>query len=183
LIAWLVLTSRFREALGLVLLAGLTDWLDGFAARRLGTSGRLGVVLDPLADKVLLVTLFIVLTVARMIPMWLLALVLGRDFVIVIGALAIWWMRGPRQFLPSLLGKISTFFQIMLVLTVLVYAVLPNELFALLKSAAIVLTAIFTGLSGADYVRRGWLMAFGASAQSPRTSPTEATDETRGKLN
>lgn len=89
--------------------------------------------------------------------------------MIVAGALAIRWLRGPRQFLPSLWGKISTFFQIMLILMVLLDAVLPNELFALLKSAAIVLTAIFTSLSGADYMRRGWSMATGAPAQASKT--------------
>ena len=55
----------------LVLIAGLTDWLDGYAARRLGTGGKTGVVLDPLADKALLVTLFLVLGVLRLIPRWL----------------------------------------------------------------------------------------------------------------
>jgi cardiolipin synthase (CMP-forming) len=169
ILSWLILTLRFREALGLVLRAGLTDWFDGFAARRLGTSGHLGVVLDPLADKILLITLFVVVTMVRLIPAWVFVLVCGRDAVIVAGALAIRWLRGPRRFLPSLWGKISTFFQIMLILVVLVHAILPNELFALLKSAAIILTAIFTALSGADYVRRGWFMAAGAQVQPPKT--------------
>jgi cardiolipin synthase (CMP-forming) len=161
ILAWLILQSRFREALGLLMVAGVTDWLDGFAARRLGTSGHFGVVLDPLADKVLLVTLFVALSMAQRIPWWLLVLVLGRDIVIVVGALLLRWLRGSREFLPSMLGKISTFFQIMLVLHVLLYAVFPYQVFSLLKSAAIVLATIFTGLSGADYVRRGWLMAVG----------------------
>jgi cardiolipin synthase (CMP-forming) len=167
-LAWLILQARFREALALVVLAGLTDWLDGFAARRFGTSGRLGVVLDPLADKVLLVTLFLVLTVVRLIPRWLLILVLARDAVIVTGALVLRALRGRHQFLPSMLGKISTFFQIMLVLMVLLWAVLPIELFYLLKSAAIVLTTLFTSLSGIDYVRRGWVMA-----TNPAREPTK----------
>ena len=58
ILVWLLLEYRYREALVLVLIAGLTDWLDGYAARRLGTGGKTGVVLDPLADKALLVTLF-----------------------------------------------------------------------------------------------------------------------------
>ena len=140
------------------MIAGVTDWLDGFLARRLGTSGRIGVVLDPLADKVLLVTLFLALGAARLMPAWLVVLVIGRDVVIVAGALLLRTLRGQRRFLPSVLGKISTFFQIVLVLQALLYAVFSNEFFSLLKSAAAVLAAVFTVLSGADYVRRGWAM-------------------------
>jgi cardiolipin synthase len=158
-LAWLILASRLRDALLLTVFAGLTDWLDGYAARRLGATGKLGAVLDPLADKVLLVVLFVVLTVVGLIPEWLLVLVLARDVVIVLGALALRLWRGRRKFMPTLLGKISTFFQIMLVLHVMLYAVFPNELFSLLKSAAVVLATIFTCLSGADYVRHGWRMA------------------------
>lgn len=167
-LAWLILRSRFREALMLAVVAGISDWLDGVAARRLGTSGHLGVVLDPLADKVLLVTLFFVLTAVGLIPVWLTALVFGRDVMIVVGAWLLRWLRGPRQFLPSMLGKISTFFQIMLILAVLLYAVFAGELLHVLKSAGIVVTTIFTGLSGADYVRRGWRMAARTSASLPK---------------
>lgn len=169
LLAWLILQARFAEALVVIVLAGISDWLDGFAARRFGTSGQLGVVLDPLADKILLVTLFIVLTAVRLLPTWLLLLVLGRDVVIVLGALVLRLLRGPQQFLPSLLGKISTFFQIMLVLHVLLYAVFPHEVFSLLRSAAIVLTALFTGLSGVDYIKRGWQMAASPALEPPKT--------------
>jgi cardiolipin synthase (CMP-forming) len=168
-LAWLILAGRFRDALLLVVFAGLTDWLDGFAARRLGSGSQLGVVLDPVADKVLLVTAFVVLPVVGLIPVWLLVLVLGRDVVIVLGALVLRAWRGHRTFLPSLLGKISTFFQIMLVLHVMLYAVFPNELFFLLKSAAVALTTIFTALSGADYIRSGWHIAAGPSRQPPQT--------------
>lgn len=165
-LAWLIVESRFREALALLVLAGVTDWLDGFAARRLGVTGHLGAILDPLADKVLLVTLFVVLTTARLIPWPLLILVIGRDLVIVAGAFLLRLFRGAREFAPSLLGKISTFFQIMLVFHVLLFAVFPNELFSLLKDAALALTAIFTALSGLDYLRTGRRMAQSRGAPS-----------------
>ena len=167
-LGWLILRSRFLEALVLIAVAGITDWLDGFTARRLGSSGRAGVVLDPLADKVLLATSIVVLTIAGLIPTWLLMLVLGRDLVIVIGALCLRLLRGRHKFLPSMLGKISTFFQIMLVLHVLLYAVFANELFFVLKSAAVVLTTMFTGLSGVDYVRRGWVIARTRREEAPQ---------------
>ncbi len=158
-VAWLLWTSRFHEALFLVLLAALSDWFDGFAARRLKSAGHVGVILDPLADKVLLVTLFIVLGVLRLIPLWMLWLAVGRDLVIVIGALLVRLLRGVRKFLPSTLGKVSTFFQIVLVLLALVYAAFPLQAFLWLKYTALGLSAFFTALSGFGYIRRGILIA------------------------
>ncbi len=158
-LAWLLLESRFREALALVLLAGLTDWLDGFAARRLGVSGRLGVVLDPLADKVLLVTLFVVLGAVRLIPVWLVFLAIGRDVVIVVGALLLRMFRDIRRFAPSMLGKVSTFFQIVLVLLVLLHAAFPYEFIFWLEITALILTTLFTILSGLDYIWLGIRLA------------------------
>lgn len=155
LAAWLIVKGRFREALALVIVAGLTDWLDGFAARRLHVKGNLGVILDPLADKVLLVTLFVALASVRLIQIWLLGLVIGRDVVIVVGALLLRIFRDVRQFRPSTLGKVSTFFQIIFVLMVLLYAGFPYQLLLWLRTTALGLTALFTGLSGMEYVRLG----------------------------
>jgi cardiolipin synthase len=155
ILAWLLLHSRFETGLVVVAIAGLTDWLDGYAARRLGATGQLGVVLDPLADKVLLVTLFLVLAAIHLIPLWVLLMVIGRDAVIAVGALLLRIFRNARKFVPSYMGKVSTFFQITLVLLVLVYASFPYEWFLLLKDAALVLCVIFTILSWLDYVRLG----------------------------
>jgi cardiolipin synthase (CMP-forming) len=154
-LAWLLLQSHFRAALGLTLAAGVTDWFDGFAARRLGTTGQIGVVLDPIADKVMLVTLFVALTVVGLLPGWLLVLVLGRDLVIVIGAFVLRVWRGVRRFLPSMLGKISTFFQIALVLSILLHAAFQNRFLLWLEYIGVALSAVFTASSGVDYVRRG----------------------------
>ncbi|MGI9072526.1 MAG: CDP-alcohol phosphatidyltransferase family protein [Bryobacteraceae bacterium] len=154
-LAWLLLQSRFREALGVVLVAGLTDWFDGFAARRLHVSGRIGAILDPIADKTLLVTLFLTIGYMRLVPEWLIYLVIGRDVVIVAGALLLRFLRGIRRFLPSTLGKVSTFFQILLVMLVLVQASFPHKILLLLQNIALLLCALFTFVSGLDYVRRG----------------------------
>jgi cardiolipin synthase len=154
-LAWLLLRGRFREALGLVLVAGVTDWLDGYSARKLRISDKVGVFLDPLADKVMLVTLFVVLAAIHLISGWMLALVLGRDLVIVSGAGLLRAFRGYHRFLPSTLGKVSTFFQIVLVFLVLTRAAYPSRFLELLETLAVVLCALFTALSGADYVRRG----------------------------
>ena len=153
--AWLIVQGRFREALAVVVVSGVTDWLDGFAARRLQVKGNLGIIFDPLADKVLLVTLFVALAVVGLIQFWLLALVIGRDLVIVVGALLLRIFRNVRQFRPSVLGKVSTFFQIIFVLMVLLYAAFPYELLLWLRVTALGLTALFTTLSGIEYVRLG----------------------------
>ena len=158
-VAWLLIEARFRSALLLVLLAGVSDWFDGFAARRLRSSGQLGVILDPLADKILLVTLFIVLAVLRLIPAWMFWLAIGRDLVIVIGALLVRLLRGIRKFLPTTLGKVSTFFQIVFVLLTLAYAAFAFTILLWLKLTALVLCAFFTALSGLDYIRIGIAMA------------------------
>lgn len=159
LVAWLLAEARYREALGVVIVAGLTDWFDGFAARHLKASGKTGVILDPLADKILLVIVFVELTVIHLIPLWMLLLALIRDLVIVIGALLLRVFRNIRKFLPSILGKVSTFFQIMLVLMVLLDAAFPEPVFQLLRAAALILAALFNALSGLDYVRRGIVLA------------------------
>lgn len=155
ILALLLCYQRFYAALGLVVFAGVTDWLDGYAARKLNVSGKAGVVLDPLADKALLVTLFLSLGYIRLIPWWLLGLVIGRDLVIVIGSILLRVFRNVQRFVPSVLGKISTFFQIVFVLLVLLSATFPHPIFAWLKNSALVLTTVFTALSGVGYVRKG----------------------------
>ena len=168
LIAWLLIASHFRLALVFILLAGISDWLDGWAARQLDAAGHLGVILDPLADKILLVTLFVVLGFLRLIPLWMFALVIGRDLVIVFGAFLVRTLRGVKKFLPTMLGKVSTFFQIVLVLLTVSFAAFPYKLLFWLNFTALVLSALFTFLSGADYIRIGIQMA---RRRHPSTPP------------
>jgi cardiolipin synthase len=159
LLAWLLLKGEFRLSLTLVAVAGITDWLDGFSARKLGVTGKVGVVLDPLADKALLVTLFLALGVLRLVPLWMLGLAIGRDLVIVFGSLLLRIFRNRRRFVPSILGKISTFFQIVFVLLVLIRAAVPPYAWLLwLEIVALILTAVFTAASGLDYVLKGITM-------------------------
>lgn len=158
-LVWLLIESKFKEALGLVLFAGLTDWFDGFTARKVGASGRLGVVLDPLADKTMLVALFVTLGFLGLIPAWLFALVVARDVVIVTGSALLRMFRNIRKFVPSILGKISTFFQIVYVLLVLLHAAFPMELLLTLQKIALICTTVFTFASGFGYVRLGIRLA------------------------
>jgi cardiolipin synthase (CMP-forming) len=135
--------------------AGITDWLDGFAARKLKVGTETGTYLDPAADKTLLVVAFLSLGWARQIPVWLFALVMGRDVVIVVGVVLLWKFRGRKDFPPMLSGKVSTFFQIVTVVLVLLSAVFPSRLLFVLRFLGFVCTAFFTALSGINYIRRG----------------------------
>jgi cardiolipin synthase len=154
-LAWLLLIGRFREALVSVLLVSITDWFDGYSARKLGVAGGFGVIFDPLADKTMLVTLFVTLGYLRIIPRWMLYMAIGRDGIILLGSVLLRIFRDVRRFTPSILGKLSTFFQIMLVLLSLLYATFTLTFLHDLKWTALALSALFTGLSGLDYIRRG----------------------------
>jgi cardiolipin synthase len=158
-VVWLLYNRSFRAALFVLLAAGLTDWLDGYAARKLGASGQMGVIIDPLADKALLVTVFVSMGLLGLVPFWLFVTVSTRDIVIVVGTLLLRLLRNRRKFVPSMVGKVSTFFQILLAMLALVYAIFPISLFAWLKGTGVLLTAIFTLLSGLGYVRQGIQMA------------------------
>lgn len=153
--AWLVVKQRFSTAMLIGIFAGVTDWLDGFAARKLKVRTETGTYLDPAADKTLLVVAFLSLGWARQIPAWLVALVMGRDFVIVVGVVLLWKFRGRTDFPPLLSGKVSTFFQIVTVVLVLLNAVFPSRLLFVLRFLGFVCTAFFTALSGINYIRRG----------------------------
>ncbi len=114
--------QRFILALSVFVLAGLTDGLDGLLARRFGQQSQLGTVLDPIADKLMLVTAFIVLSMRSVfpqplpshlpVPFWVTVAVISRDVFIIVGAAAINMMTGFRGFRPSWLGKLNTTVQI-----------------------------------------------------------------------
>jgi cardiolipin synthase len=114
--AWLLLEERYGAAFGLFLVAGLSDALDGQLAKRFGWQTPLGGLLDPLADKLLLVVSFLCLGWLGVLPAWLVALVILRDLVIVTGA-AVYHFRIARlEAEPMLLSKANTVAQIVLVL-------------------------------------------------------------------
>jgi cardiolipin synthase len=122
---WMMLAGRTREAFFVFLLAGLTDGLDGLAARLWHQKSRLGLWLDPVADKLLLTAAFVILGLVRVsrpnaIPFTVVAIVIGRDVCIAIGALILFLWKGQKAFFPTLVGKVSTVAQLMTVLAVLV---------------------------------------------------------------
>lgn len=116
------------------LIAGVSDGIDGFIARRLNQQSELGAILDPIADKLLMTTAFIILTLPDIfpptdylpVPFWVTATVIGRDVLIVAVAVAINIMTGFRSFKPSRLGKASTTVQFTAVGLILIAAVFPS---------------------------------------------------------
>lgn len=117
-ILWALLNEQFTVALILFAVAGFSDALDGFLAKHYHWESRLGSILDPLADKVLLIMSFAALAWLGLLPIWLLWLVLARDFMIVAGAIAYHYLIGSYTLLPLWSSKINTALQIALVLLV-----------------------------------------------------------------
>ncbi len=165
LLLWLLWSRQFPLALGVALVAGASDLVDGFLAKRYGWQSRLGSLLDPIADKLMLGLAMLGLWLVAMLPGWLVGLVLVRDLVIVAGALAWWRVGGPFDGKPTLLGKLSTLVQLALVLVCLVELagwVLPLQL----RKEAVIATAMLTFASGIDYVIRYGVRAWQASRKS-----------------
>jgi cardiolipin synthase len=146
-----ILLGQYPEVLALFAIAAFTDALDGFLAKRFDWRSELGRVLDPLADKLLLVTVFICLSIAGLAPWWLAALVLFRDLVIFFGALTFKWLCGPLRGAPTAASKFNTFCQIVFCL-----AVVARAAFGLPGSAAVTalgaLVVVSTAVSGIDYI-------------------------------
>jgi len=124
--------QRFVWALGIFVVAGVTDGLDGLLARRFQQQSPLGRILDPIADKMMLVTAFVVLSLRNVfpiplpkhlpVPFWVTITVISRDVFIIVGAAAINMVTGFRAFRPSSLGKISTVVQIVTIAAVILGA-------------------------------------------------------------
>jgi cardiolipin synthase len=153
----LTLYGEFGWALATFVLAGLTDLLDGLAARVAGQKSDLGAWLDPAADKLLLVTTFIVLTLPNIglvnrIPVWLTVLIISRDIGIVLTVAIVNLAIGPRTFQPSLLGKAATAIFIVACVVVMLFNYLGYQ--SVWVDAAIWLSLVITLASGVDYVWR-----------------------------
>lgn len=152
-IVWSILEGRYPVALVLFFIAGVTDALDGFLAKRCGWQSRLGGILDPAADKLLLVASFVTLWVAGYVPGWLLVAVVIRDLVIVTGAGIYHWRVGDFVAEPTVVSKFNSFLQLLYVLlslSQLVFALPSRGLIELLGWAVLATTII----SGCDYVIR-----------------------------
>jgi cardiolipin synthase len=142
---------HYGWALFILVLAALTDGMDGLLARSLNQKTSLGAYLDPIADKLLLSSSFVVLALGEQIRWWLTILVLSRDVLILTTAAVILATVGYRPFPPSVYGKITTALQIFLVFTVLLATLVSNSALEAARSAFTYLVAGFTVFSGFHY--------------------------------
>lgn len=143
--------NSYGWALAILVAAGLSDGLDGLLARKLNQKTQLGTFLDPIADKLLLSSSYLMLAFKGRIAWWLAILVLGRDALILIACAVILLVVGYMTFPPSVYGKLNTTFQILLVLVVILAALFPSHLLRDVRFLLIYLVAAFTIFSGFHY--------------------------------
>jgi len=150
-IIWAIWLEDYRLAFVLILIAGISDGVDGFLARFFNWKSELGALLDPLADKILLVSLFIVFAFKDLIPFWLMLLVVGRDLVIILGATAYQLVTHQLEMRPLFISKINTTLQIALVVLVAL-RLLGIHIADSLLNGMMWLVALSTLASGISYV-------------------------------
>lgn len=156
LAVWLVLTHHFGAAFWLFVAAGASDALDGWLARQ-GRASAVGALLDPLADKVLLVSMYVTLAAVGVLPSWIAILVVFRDLLIVGGVLVLGVAGQSVPIRPLFVSKINTVAQAVLIAAALLLAALGWPVGATLRPL-LWLVAASTLISGGAYVRRtAWL--------------------------
>lgn len=159
-----LLVQEYRFALAVFVIAALTDGLDGFLARHFNWRSRFGAVADPLADKALMVVAYLMLTYTAVLPVWLCVLVLGRDLLIVGGALVYHYRIGRFEMAPSIPGKLNTLLQMLFILGVMV-VLTGAPVQPVWLEAGIWLVATSTIYSGCHYV-----VVWGSRARRSRQS-------------
>src|SRR6266404_3173020 len=147
----LISYEHYRWALAVLVVAGLSDGIDGLLARKLNQRSSLGAYLDPIADKLLLSSSFVILAFKKKIAWWLTIIVLSRDILILVVAVVIILIFGYRPFPPSILGKGTTMFQIILVFTVVLSAACPNLPLAGITEVLGYIVAVLAIISGFHY--------------------------------
>ncbi len=149
----LMIYGYYREALLVFVVAGITDAFDGLIARLTGTKTELGAFLDPMADKLLLLSAFVTLVLLGRLPVWLVIIVVSRDAILALGSLVIYIMTHSLKIQPSFTGKLTTVLQLIVVTLSLVLMNYGTNLgvMPVLQWT----TAAVTIVSGAQYVWRG----------------------------
>jgi cardiolipin synthase (CMP-forming) len=155
LTVWLIISEAFGWAFLTFMAAGISDGIDGYLARRFDWRTRLGAYLDPLADKTLLVSVFVTLAFLKLIPAWLAILVVSRDALIIGAVLLSRLMDQPVHVRPLMVSKVNTVVQIVFAVSVLGLAALGKPP-ALLVDYGSIPVALLTALSGAAYLA-SWL--------------------------
>jgi cardiolipin synthase len=156
-----ILDGRFPLAFALLLFAGISDGLDGLLARWLSQHTRLGLYLDPIADKLLLSTLFLVLTHVGLIPRYVTVLVFSRDLGILLIATLLFATNTLRDFRPSVLGKLNTLLQIIALVAVMSDRVFTIPGLPMIAASLLQVIAFLAPLSAAQYA---WIVIRRVSA-------------------
>jgi cardiolipin synthase len=153
LLVILLLEERLSEALLVFIVAGVTDGLDGLIARLYKQKSRLGAILDPLADKLLLASTYALLAFQNLVPNWLTVIVLSRDLLIMVGIFVLFMQDLRFEIRPTLISKMTTCAQIVTAIVTMASALaVPHPL---LKSILFLVTASLTIVSWGQYLIRG----------------------------
>lgn len=150
-IAWALVARKLNLAIALFVLAAVSDAADGFLAKRFSWQSELGSILDPIADKVLMMTAFVTLALLGWVPLWLMVAAVLRDVIIVGGAAAYRFFVGPLRAHPTAVSKINTLCQALFILTIVTRAAvdLPPAWVTMALGGLVFATIV---VSGIDYV-------------------------------
>lgn len=163
-IVWQLTTGHFLRGLVLFAVAGFTDTLDGWVARAFRWSSQAGAYLDPIADKLLLASVYIVLGIRSAVPWWLVVAVFARDLAILVGAMLLMVITERRGFPPSVWGKLSTLLQILTAVAAMAHRIRPQVVVSTVLETLIWLTFVATVWSGLAYL---WQAAQPRQARQP----------------
>jgi cardiolipin synthase len=155
-VVWAIASGQLRLAFLLFMAAAISDAVDGFLAKRFGMKTELGAYLDPLADKVLIVSIYVTLGITGVIPLWIVILVVSRDFMILGAIMLSWVVARPVKIKPLVVGKLNTAAQIVypgLVLAANGYSLNIEPVLTLVMALVAVLTLLSVGLYLAEWVR------------------------------
>jgi cardiolipin synthase (CMP-forming) len=156
IVVWAIASGEMRIAFLLFMVAAISDAVDGFLAKRFGMTTELGAYLDPLADKVLIVSIYITLSINGIIPRWIVILVVSRDFMIVGAVLLSWLVDKPVTVKPLMVSKLNTAAQIIyacLVLASLGFGFDAGWLLTLAMALVGILTLLSVGFYVAEWIR------------------------------
>ncbi|MEN6321521.1 MAG: CDP-alcohol phosphatidyltransferase family protein [Syntrophaceae bacterium] len=150
-----LMQGAFLKALIVLFISGITDALDGFLARILNQQTVLGAYLDPIADKALIVSCFVTMSIKSIIPGWFTVIVISRDVIILLGIAILSIMSIPYKIRPSFIGKVTTTLQLSMIFFSLVFRITPGSIDYVWLIVLQWMTILFTVASGLDYMVRG----------------------------
>ena len=155
-IIWAIASNQMEIAFAIFVIAGVSDAVDGFLAKRFNMASELGALLDPLADKALLVSIYVALGIWGAVPRWIVILVVSRDFMIVTAVIVSWLFDKPVEMKPLMVSKLNTAAQVALaamILASLAFGFKPRPYDAVLMGLVTVFTLISVSLYLVEWVR------------------------------